>query len=355
MNKKTRVGIIGCGKIFEAYVKGCTSSGNLEVVTCADLDKARAAAKAAEFGLARSAKVEELLQDPEVEIVVNLTVPKAHAEVNLKALNAGKHVFCEKPFSINRDEGAHVLSLAKEKGLMLGCAPDTFLGSAHQTCRRILDDGVIGQPVAATAFMASHGPESWHPNPDFYYQPGAGPMFDMGPYYLTALVNLIGPMKRVAGSTKITFPERVITSKPMKGVKIQVNTSTHLTGTVEFHNGVICTTLMSFDVWKSTLPWIEIYGAEGTLRVPDPNFADGEVFVSRENREWERVPSDPATDLKRGAGVADMALALQTGQSCRASGEIALHVVDAMQAFDESSESGRHIELTTSCRRPPRL
>jgi predicted dehydrogenase len=353
MSRKTKVGIIGCGKISDQYFKGCASFDHMEVVSCADLDNARAAAKAAEHYLPRSATVEELLADPEIEIVVNLTVPKAHTAVNLDILNAGKNVFCEKPFSVSREEGAPVLALAKEKGLLVGSAPDTFLGAAHRTCRKILDDGLIGQPVAATAFMASHGPENWHPNPDFFYQPGAGPMFDMGPYYLTALVNLLGPMWRVSGSTKITYPERVIGSEPLRGTRIKVNTTTHLTGTIDFLGGAIATVLMSFDVWKSRLPWIEIYGTEGTLRVPDPNYPDGEVFVSERDGDWESVPMAYSTIAGRGAGVADMASTLQTGRAFRASGEIALHVVDAMEAFDESSDIGQRIELTTTCERPP--
>ena len=353
---KVRVGIIGCGAISNAYFTGCKTFPILEIVNCADLDAARAQAKAAEFNIPRSGSVAQLLADPEVDLVVNLTIPRAHVEVNLSAIAESKHVFCEKPFSINRRDGRSVLAAAKSKGVLVGSAPDTFFGESHQACRKLIDEGAVGQPVAAVAFMACHGHESWHPSPAFYYDLGGGPMFDMGPYYLTALVNLMGPMTRVSGSTKITFAERLITSQPLNGTKVEVKTPTHLAGTIDFANGAIASVIMSFDIWHQNLPRIEIYGTEGTLAVPDPNGTGGDVLLRRnDHREWRNMPVFHAKIAGRGAGVADMAYAIQNkanGRIHRANGEMALHVVDAMQAFEESSSSGRHIELETSCAQP---
>ncbi len=355
-NPRIKVGIIGCGAISNAYFNGCKTFPILEIVHCADIDVTRAEAKAVQHGIRRHGSVEQLLGDPEVDIVVNLTIPRAHASVNLAAIDAGKHVFCEKPFAISREESLPVLAAAREKGVLVGCAPDTFLGASHQTCRKLIDDGAIGLPVAATAFLAGHGPESWHPSPAFYYDIGGGPMFDMGPYYFTAMINLMGPMKRVAGATKVTFPERLITSEPLKGTRVEVKTPTHLTGTVDFHNGAIATVMMSFDVWHHHLPCIEIHGTEGSLSVPDPNRTEGEILLRRgEYREWRNMPYTHTQIAGRGAAVADMAYAIVEGRPHRANGKMALHVVDAMQAFDESSRSGRHIELTTRCSQPAAL
>src|ERR671935_238140 len=243
-----KVGVIGCGHISATYFSVMRTFSILDVAACADLDLARAHARAAEFGVPRACRVEELLADPEIEIVVNLTIPRAHGEVALAALEAGKCVYNEKPLAVSRAEGHHLVEMARQRGLLVGCAPDTFLGAGLKTCRKVIDDGQIGEPVAATAFMMSHGHETWHPDPAFYYQPGGGPMFDMGPYYLTALVSLIGPIKRIAGSARATFPERTISSQPKAGETITVNTPTHVAGTVDFRNGAIGTVITSFDV-----------------------------------------------------------------------------------------------------------
>ena len=356
MSTPIKVGIIGCGDISKSYFSGCKTFPILEIVNCADLLVERAAAKAAEYGIPRHGTVEQLLADPEVDLVVNLTIPRAHNSVNLAALAAGKHVYCEKPFSISREEGLPVLAAAKAKGLLVGSAPDTFFGESHQTCRKLIDDGAIGTPIGAVAFMACHGHESWHPSPAFYYDLGGGPMFDMGPYYLTALVNLMGPMRRVSGSTRITFPQRTITSEPLNGTKVDVKTPTHLAGTIDFQNGAVANVMMSFDVWSHHLPFIEIYGTEGTLAVPDPNCTGGDVLLRRsEHREWRNMPITHTAMPHRGAAVADMAHAIREGRATRASGTMAHHIVDAMQAFQESSETGRHVELTTTCTQPAAL
>jgi predicted dehydrogenase len=355
MADKIKVGIIGCGNISNAYFKGCAPFDILEIVACADVDMERAHAKAAEHGV-KAYTVDELLADPEISIVVNLTTPQSHAPVSLAAIAAGKNVHEEKPFALRREDGLKILAAAKEKGVLVGCAPDTFLGGGIQTCRKLIDDGVIGEPIAATAFMAIHGHESWHPNPEFYYQKGGGPMLDMGPYYLTALVNLIGPITRVTGSTRMTFPQRTITSKPQAGKKIDVEVTTHLAGVVDFANGAIGTIIMSFDVWNHSLPRIEIYGSEGTMNVPDPNGFTGPVLVRKPGeKEWTEMPLTHSDQVGRGIGVADMAYALLSGRPHRVSGALAHHVLDVMQAFDEASESGQHVKITSTVERPEPL
>ncbi|MEZ5277502.1 MAG: Gfo/Idh/MocA family oxidoreductase [Opitutaceae bacterium] len=350
------IGIIGCGAIFPAYVKGSRQFPFLEIKACADMDLPRAQARAREFEIPRGVSVEDLLADPEIEIVVNLTVPQSHAPLNIAALKAGKHAYCEKPLGLTRDEVIESVAIATRNGLRVGSAPDTFLGAGIQTARRAIDEGLIGEPVAATAFMAGHGHESWHPSPAFYYLKGGGPMFDMGPYYLTALVNLIGPARRVSASTRITFPTRTVTSEPLKGTVLPVEIPTHLAGTIDFQCGAIATVIMSFDVWAHNLPRIEIHGTEGSMSVPDPNTFNGEVKVrSSKSTEWKVMPSTHRDDVGRGIGVADLATAVRSGREHRANGHMAAHVVDIMQAFGESSDQGRHIELTTTCTQPAPL
>jgi predicted dehydrogenase len=317
------------------------------------MDMSRAEAKAGQFGLAARPFI-EVLADSSIELMVNLTPPNAHADVSCAALEAGKHVYSEKPLATNRTDGAELLELAQRKGLRLGCAPDTFLGAGLQTCRKLLDDGAIGEPVAAVAFFAGRGMEMWHPNPDFFYQPGAGPMFDVGPYYLTTLVSMLGPVRRLTGSSRISFPERLITSQPLAGTKIKVNTPTHVTGVLDFVNGPVATVIASFDVWAANLPRIEIYGSEGSLSVPDPNTFGGSVRVkSAQDQEWREVPlTHGHTENSRGLGVADMAKAIRENRPHRASGEMAFYVLDLMQSFEESSTSGQHIEIQSRFERP---
>ncbi len=348
MDDTVKVGIVGCGNISPAYFKGCRAFPILDVVACADIDMTRAQARATEFGVPKACTVEELLNDPEIQIVVNLTIPKAHTEVNLKALEAGKNVYVEKPLAVKRTDGQRALTAAGELGLRLGCAPDTFLGGGIQTCRKLIDDGVIGEPVAATAFMTCHGHESWHPDPEFYYHVGGGPMLDMGPYYLTALVNLISPVRRVTGSTRMTFPERMITSQPKNGTRVVVEVPTHVAGVMDFDNGAVGTIITTFDVWAANLPRIEIYGTEGSLSVPDPNTFGGQVQVrAAGDKEWYDVPLTHSDTVGRGIGVADMAYALTYGRPHRASGALAYHVLDVMEAFEDASRSGAHVELTS--------
>lgn len=355
--RKSNIGIIGCGQISSIYLEAPRTFNILNIVACADLDMDRARAQASRFGVPNACTVDELLADPTIDIVINLTIPKVHAEVGMSVINAGKSVYAEKPLALNRIQGRALLDAAAAKKLRVGSAPDTFLGGGIQTCIKLINDGVIGTPVAATAFLMGHGPEHWHLDPDFYYQPGGGPMFDMGPYYLTALIAMMGPLRRVTGSTSIAFPERTITSKLKYGTKIIVNTPTHVAGILDFASGAIGTIITSFDIWHHQLPRIEIYGTEGTLSVPDPNTFNGPVFVRlAQEQEWREVPlTHGHTKNSRGIGVADMAHAMQEGREHRANGDMAYHVLDIMQAIHESATEGKHIELTSTCTQPAPL
>ncbi len=351
---RTKIGIIGCGNISKIYCESPAKFSNIEIVACSDIDLERARAKAAEHGIAKASSVDDILTDPDVQIIVNLTIPAVHAAVSKRILEAGKHVYSEKPLATNREDAALLLALAKSKGLRVGCAPDTFLGAGLQTCRKILDDGLIGEPVAAAGWMLSRGPEGWHPDPEFFYQPGAGPMFDMGPYYLTALTSLLGPVRRVTGSARISFPERTIGSQAKLGQKIKVNTATHIAGVLDFAGGAVGTLTTSFDVYGGAVPFIEIYGSEGTLSLPDPNTFGGAVQIRRpgEKTFTEEPLQFPYDQNSRGVGVADMAAAIVAGRPHRASGEMAAHVLDLMISFHEASETGRHVELGSSMQRP---
>jgi len=354
---KTKIGIVGCGVISGVYLKVSQIFENIEIAACSDIIMDRAKARAEEFNISKACTVEELLADPEIEIVLNLTIPRAHAEIAFKALNTGKHVYNEKPITVTREDGQKILQLAKEKGLRVGCAPDTFLGGGLQTCRKLIDNGWIGKPIAATAFWVSHGPEKWHPDPEFYYKVGGGPMFDMGPYYLTALVFLMGPIRRVTGLTRLTFPERTITSQPKYGTKIKVDVPTHVIGVMDFANGTIGTIITSFDIWGAQLPRIEIYGTEASLSVPDPNGFGGPVSILHAgSKKWNEVPlTHGYTDQSRSIGVADMAKAIKTRRPHRANGEMAYHILDVMHAFHDASNQGKHIELQSTCTRPAPL
>ncbi len=354
MPPRTKIGFVGCGNVSNLYFKVARSFDNLEVAACADADVKRAKTQAEKYGLRQACTVEALLADPAIEIVVNLTPPGAHAQIALAALEAGKSVYNEKPLAIERQDAHRILEVAGRKGLQVGGAPDTFMGAGLQTCRKLIDEGAIGQAVGAAAFMLSRGPEAWHPDPNFFYQPGAGPMFDVGPYYLTALVSLLGAVRRVTGATRISFTERTVGSGPRQGEKITVRTPTHIAGLLEFVSGPIATIVTSFDVWNSNMPFIEIYGSEGTLSTPDPNTFGGPVRLWRaQTLTWEEVPLVPGyTENSRSLGVADMARAIQTGRPHRASGQLAFHVLDTMHAIHEAARDGRHVELSSGCDRP---
>lgn len=346
--EKVKAGIIGCGNISAVYLENLQKSSLIEVVAVADLLAMRAEERAKQFDIENAYTVDELIHCKELELVFNLTVPGSHALIDLALLEAGKHVYSEKPLAVLLEDGKKVVELAREKGLRVGCAPDTFLGAGIQTAKYAIKEGVIGTPIAATAFFMGGGPEWWHPDPEFFYASGGGPMFDMGPYYLTALIHLLGPIRRISASAGIQIPDRKIHSGPKSGTLLQVQTPTHLAGTLDFMGGAIATMVTSFDIrGASDLPRIEIYGTEGTLSVPDPNKFNGEVRVRKFGVEkWESVPPlFICSQNERGLGAGEMVAAMRAGRSHRASAELGYHVLEAMHAFQRSSAEGRHIVL----------
>lgn len=378
MAKKIGIGIIGCGTISDVYLTNFTQHyENVAVVACADLFLEKAQQTKEKYGIPKACTVEELLLDKEVEIVVNLTVPVAHYEINMKALNAGKHVYCEKPLALNLKEADEIVKTAAEKGLMAVSAPDTFLGAGAQTCRRLIDEGAIGKPAGFTANMVCPGHELWHPAPAFYYKKGGGPMFDMGPYYLTTLVSLLGPIKNISCFAIQGRPVRIVNGQPQ-----QSEVPTHYSAIMEFANGAAGTVTMSFEVWDSALPLLEIFGTEGSLSVPDPNMFCGDITLCSGKKMQEMVgqvtqphpakiiamvtrkgeciqkieplfPADPDAHCNmRGMGVSDMAQALIDGRSSRLSADMSRHVAEALAAFEIASETGKVYHMTTSCERP---
>ena len=355
MTEPVRVGIVGCGFIATEYAKKIRTFPHLDLVACADLLPDRTTDLATCHEIAKPLTVERLLGDDDVQVVVNLTVPQAHVEVSAAAIAAGKSVYSEKPLGLERVEAASLVTGATAAGVRLGCAPDTFLGAGLQTCRALIDDGAIGEPVAATAFMQQAGPELWHPRPQFFYAKGAGPVFDMAPYYITALVALLGPVKRVATLAKAARKERTIASGPDEGTTFPVEVPTHVAGVLEIGNGVVATMIMSFDIQATRHRWIEIHGTEATLAVPDPNTFGGRVQLRHaRDREWTDVPVERAhrEPTSRGIGLADMAWAMRSGRPHRASGELASHCVDVMQSLLDSAQKGRRLKLRSSCERP---
>lgn len=358
--KPMRVGIIGAGNISSIYCENLKKFPSTELVGIADLLPAAAQAQAEKYEI-KAFTVDELISSDEVDLIINLTIPAVHGQVALQVLNAGKHVHNEKPLAPNREEAREMLRIAKEKGLTIGCAPDTFLGAAHQHVRKLIESGIIGPVVGVHGYMTSRGVESWHPNPEFFYKPGAGPMLDMGPYYLTAMVNMFGPIRRVASITNITYPERTVTSEPKKGTVIKVETPTHFGTTVQFHSGVVGQLTMSFDTHGfEGQPCIVVYGGDGTMIVPDPNSFDGwdgrpetGNIIVRKNGESEIIRSiEPFKTNSRGLGVLDTVHAIAEGRPNRASGDLAFHVLDAMLASIESSEQDRFINLETKPDQP---
>lgn len=367
MASKLRVGVIGCGNISAAYFRLAPLFKGIEMRACADINMDAARARAEEFGL-RAQTVDELLQADDIDIVVNLTIPAAHYAISRQVLDAGKHVYSEKPFVLSLKEGLDLKKRADRKGLRIGSAPDTFLGGAHQLARSLIDGGSLGRITSGTCFVMGPGMESWHPNPDFFFQPGAGPVLDIGPYYVTDLIQLIGPVKQVAALTATPRKERTITSKPRYGEKIPVNTPTTIHALLEFASGAVVTLNTSWDVWKHGHAPIELYGEEGTLFVPDPNFFGGVVSYTKHSNpvkklpRWNHMLSVPNQVHPQGAlanyrtvGLADMAVAIQEGRPHRCSLELALHAVDVMASILKSGESGKFVTLTTSCERPAAL
>jgi len=354
--KKPRIGVVGCGAISGIYLQNLTQVfKEIEVAGVCDLIPKRAEDAKATYNIPRIYKdMHEMFADETIDIVLNLTRPYEHLEVSMAAIAAGKHVYTEKPLGATLEEGAKIRDAAKAKGLYVAGAPDTFLGAGLQTCRKLIDDGYIGKPVAATAFFACRGHESWHPDPAFYYQFGGGPMLDMGPYYVTALVSLIGAIKTVSGMAKKTFPTRRITSQPHYGTLVEVETPTHVAGQMEFACGAVGTIVKSFDIHAHKLPILEIYGTEGTLSVPDPNYFGGPISLYRpESKAYMEIPlTFGYQENSRGLGAADMAKAIQTGRKARADVDLIYHALEVMTGFERSAVSGKHVDMSTAPDRP---
>ncbi|MFW0775640.1 Gfo/Idh/MocA family protein [Paenarthrobacter nitroguajacolicus] len=351
--KPLTVGVVGCGAIIAQYLTNFRRLDSINLVAVADLDPSRAQAVADSYQGVRALSVDELLAADDVDLVLNLTIPAAHADIALRAIAAGKSVYGEKPLAATTAEARQVLAAAAAAGVSVGCAPDTVLGTGIQTARKAIDDGLIGSPVSATATMATPGHERWHPNPDFYYQPGGGPLLDMGPYYVSALVTLLGPVVSVVGAASHTRTERTIGSGPREGQKVPVDIDSHVTGVLVHASGALSTLFMSFDAVKTKSPNIEIHGETGSLIVPDPNHFDGEVqLFALGAEEWETLPvSAGYVDSGRGFGIADLA-ATPAGQEPRAGGQLAFHALDVMESVLESAKSGQAVAIKSTTARP---
>ncbi|MBQ3095083.1 MAG: Gfo/Idh/MocA family oxidoreductase [Clostridia bacterium] len=353
------VGMVGVGAISGIYLKNITQTfKEIRLVAVCDLIRERAEKAVTDYGVPKIYDtMHELFADPEIDLVLNLTRPYEHYDVTKAALLAGKHVYSEKPLAASLEEGKELVAIAEEKGLMLGGAPDTFMGAGIQTCREIIDRGLIGTPIGCAAFMICHGHESWHPDPAFYYKYGGGPMMDMGPYYLTAMVNLLGGIRSVSAVCKKSFDQRIITSQPFSGTVVDVDVPTYVTGILNFDSGATGTLFTTFDVYYKGQARFEIYGTEGTLYVPDPNGFGGPVKLLRpEDGEIREMPL--LFDYKensRALGLADIAKAIETGRFCRTDYHQTFHVLEAMDAFQKASDKGKTHRLKSKYTRKPAM
>lgn len=372
--ERVKVGVIGCGMISEIYIKNMMTlfMDILDVSTVADINSDVAKKRAEQFKI-KFVSVDELLADPEIELVLNLTVPSAHFEVSRAALLSGKHCYSEKPFAINLDEGKKLLDLANEKGLLAASAPDTFLGGGLQTCRKLIDDGAIGKPIFVQGFMIGRGPEYFHPNPQFFYREGAGPLLDMGPYYYTALVSIFGPAKTVSGIGRTNFPTRKVLStvSPISGQEFTCEVETLISGNIEFFNGVLANITTSWDMsnayWEAGLPFLEAFGSEGALIMPDPNTFGGigespmgapgkYLKLCKGDGKIEEIPLKYGfIEDSRGLGVADFARCIRNGGNPRVSGQVSFHILEMMLGTLRSVREHKFYEMTTNCVRPTAL
>ena len=364
---KIGVGIVGCGNISTAYLELAPLFKSLEVRAVADIAPAAAQAQAAQFGV-RAEGVGDLIKAGDIDMVVNLTVPKAHYEVSARVLEAGKHSYSEKPFVLSLEEGEALRELAAKKGLRVGSAPDTFLGGAHQLARATLDNEKIGKVVGGTAYVMSHGMEAWHPNPDFFFQTGGGPVLDLGPYYVTNLVQLLGPVRAVTAMTAASFATRTIGNGPREGEEVPVDTPTNVHAILEFASGALVTFGASWDVWAHRHANMELYGETGSLYLPDPNYFGGDVTLAAAGHDpvplsWDHPFGRPNAEDNSGtlranyrtAGLAEMAAAIAQGRDHRAGLDLALHVVDVLTSILKSGAQRDWVELTTTCDRPAAL
>ena len=367
MGRKIGIGIIGCGNISSAYFRLAPLFNNIKIVSCADINPKNAKSKADAFGV-RAEDVSSLLNSKEVEIVLNLTVTDSHFSVSKSILNSGKHLYSEKPFTLSLDEAIELNELAKKNNLFVAGAPDTFLGGAHQQVRAFIDDGGAGEITSGTCHIMSHGMEHWHPNPDFFYQPGGGPVFDLGPYFISNLINLIGPVKRVLAFSSIPQKERIISSEEHFGEKIIVGTPTTIHSVMEFSNGAIVTMISSWDVWGDGQTSMELYGTEGSIKVPDSNSFFGEIEILKKEGEFEKFSSwdhpfnHPNEELDSGwtanyrsAGLSDLAFSIKKQITPRCNIKILTHTVEIMASILRSSKEGRAVSLKTTCARPEPL
>lgn len=367
MAKELGVGIIGCGNISITYLALAPLFKGIKMLACADLNPEAAQLRAKEYGV-KAQTIDELLANDELDVIVNLTIPDAHFSVSKAILEAGKHVYSEKPLVLSLEEGEELRRIGKEKGLAIGCAPDTFLGGAHQLARKYIDEGGVGRITSGTCHVMSAGMEMWHPNPGFFFLKGGGPILDLGPYYVANLINLIGPVKRVAALTSMANPTRTITSRPLAGQTIPVETPTNIHALLEFVSGATITMSASWDVWSHRHANMELYGTEGSLYVPDPNFFGGLVEASGRDKDIKPLPEwdhpfskanqehpNGARANYRAAGLADMAMALIEKRDPRCSLDRSLHGIDVLTSILKSGEEGRFIDMTTTCTQPEPL
>lgn len=366
--RSLRIGIVGCGSISEAYLRNAPLFSGVEITACADINPEAAGRRAAEHGL-RQLDVDALIDDPDVDLVLNLTIPAAHFDISMQALTAGKHVFTEKPLAVTADLGRQLVGTAKANGLAIGSAPDTFLGAAGRLARRLMEEGRIGTPVTGTAFMLGRGMEHWHPDPSFYYQPGAGPVLDMGPYYLTMMVNLLGPVRRVQAVATSGQQERLITAKgPKQGTRFKVGTPTSVLSLLEFASGATVTFGASWDVFRHSNHPIELHGTEGSLRLPDPDTFGGIVALSDRGGDWQETDTatlpygavnwpivNPDRANYRMIGLVDLTRSLAEDRAPRASGDLALHILDVMERILVAGETGTAQTIETAIGQPARL
>ena len=354
--KKYKVGLIGCGAISSHYLKFSKTvySDYFEIVVLGDICVEKAQSRAEEYEIARYGTPDVVYNAEDIDIIINLTVPAAHEEVTIKALECGKHVYTEKPLACSREGMKHIMEVAEKCGKRVGCAPDSFMSAPAQTAKKALEEDWIGAPIGINAICAMRGNEYWRPDADFFYHKGAGPMMDMAPYYLNMFISLVGPIDSVQTMSKITWPERTIKVEPRRGEKIQVEVPTYVTSAMRFENGVIATFVNSFDIWRTQQPHIEVYGEKGTMVIPDPNRYKGDVLIRRfKDTEWRVLPQFVEyADYGRGIGIVDMIRAIEAGVPHKAGLEMAYHTTDVIMAMDEAGECGREIKIESTAMKP---
>lgn len=357
--KKYKVGIIGAGAIAGQYLKNAAEVyfDYYEIVAIADLFVEKAQERAEEYGIERFGTPEIVYNDPTIDIVINLTVPVAHEEVTVCALESGKHVYTEKPLACSREGMKHIISVSERTGKRVGCAPDSFMSAPAQTAKKALEEDWIGAPVGVNAICAMRGNEYWRPDADFFYKKGAGPMMDMAPYYLNMFISLLGPIDSVQTMSRMTWPERTIKVAPRRGEKIEVEVPTYVSTALRFESGVIATFVNSFDIWRTQQPHIEIYGEKGTMVIPDPNRYKGDVLIRRfRDTEWRVVPQFVEyADYGRGIGIVDMIRSIEAGVRHKANLEMAYHATDVILTMDEAGEAHREISVASTATKPDGL